>query len=309
MSRSLFVVLMSFLLVGPSHALLPPPALEQPVVRACVCPDDFVLEPGRDALLVLPDDRICGGFTLRGGRNIRVVGGHVRLDDPGRSRTIELRGQTGTVFLEGLFVDVDRHPADGIAIFRAPRAHLVVQNARLENMSGEPDGLHGDVIHAQGAIARLTVERLTGRTGYQGLFLPWRPNDNQGRGHGPRELVLTHVDLAYAAWFDPRDHVPPLLWLYSDLADGTSRRNEPRPTQLSEVYLSGGSVRGMLRPATPTEGLAGVGAGGELRFAAWTRIEGEVTLGRPPGGPFVPATAVGHGYRSPHDGLSCATLD
>jgi hypothetical protein len=161
----------------------PAPRLERPEVID-VGADGRVprLAPGRDYRIVLRRTvRAVGGLSLIGGRNVVVEGGHITIPPAGPQATggdrrgLLIEGQTGTVHVEGLLIDnAGGDLSEGINI-AAPRAIVQIQNTRVAGVhardeTGFTDN-HPDVIQTYGGVRELRVNRLTGTTTYQGLFL------------------------------------------------------------------------------------------------------------------------------------------
>ena len=135
------------------------------------------LDDQTDYLLQAPD-RITAPVTIRGGRNVVWIGGHVDIDAccaggaTDRRAVMIMDGDNPVrdriVHLEGLLLEGD-HLAEGIDT-NADLAIIQIENVRVDNLRLAAGG-HPDIIQTWGSYGELRVDRLTGRTDYQGLFL------------------------------------------------------------------------------------------------------------------------------------------
>jgi hypothetical protein len=293
-----FTLSSMMLLSASAGAIVPapcidPPALLNPIVYSGKCPEDAggplnVNARGRDVLVNLPTTKVCGKrLSIVGANNIRIYGGKFVFTgtDP---QVVSIGSSSGVTFIDGLHIDVNRKYADAIRFYRHTGS-AVIQNTRIEGVSGVEAGTHGDVVHAQGdgPLTKLTLENVTGLTGYQGLFVPYRPES----GHGTRQLQLNRVNLGY----DPEVIVTkPLMLLYfGSFYDSV----DPPPdlgTNLSDVFVDG-TVRSFRFEravyARPT--LDGFGC---ATFAPAHKVTGKVCGGLHSLGDFAPAAAVGLAY-------------
>lgn len=244
----------------------PPPRLERPeVIYVPQQPQTLELEPERDYLVVLPETPLTRGLTIRGGRNIVMIGGEIDIPWQGEEPTIRERrailieGQTGVVHVEGLWLRGD-DLSEGIQI-DAPQARVQLQNIRVERVTARDTvdftDNHPDVVQPYGGVEHLRIDRLTAYTDYQGLFLVG--------SLGPIGAVdLRHVNIVGL----PSSRY--LLWRSGDFR-----------LEIDEVY------------AAPAPG------------RSWDRTVWhppdftDVRSGRPPEGDFVPLGVAGLDYESP----------
>lgn len=279
-----------------------PPVLERArVIRWSASDGSHIrLETDRDYLVVLPNRALEQGIVLDGGRNVVMVGGEVRIPHQGDEPTISARRglaivrSTGVVHVEGLLLHGE-DISEGVQI-SAPDAIVQLQNVavlglRARDQQGFRDN-HPDVIQTYGNVGELRVDRLTGSTDYQGLFLS---ADRNGPGHGPVDLRRVNITGAPTARY--------LLWVGVD--------EDSADVRLEDVWLGvpGRRYGALGRSVWPDENGAEparaiVDHRTEVRTATWSdtmrpRIIGYVTQGEPPEGDFVRADDVGVGYRSP----------
>jgi hypothetical protein len=179
------------------------------------------------------------------------------------------------VFIEG----TNGSYFDGIAI-AAPNATVEVVNVRVEDIRGRASGYHGDIIQPFGGVKKLYVDRLTGRSNYQGFYLE-ETNGQIG------SVSLNNVNLAYDA--NSYDSTTFLLWWEACDTYPVTLRNvyiEPRSGQTtgrSAVYPN------TSRPS----GCTARQSGADVTWPTIGAINGKVIQGRPPTGDFVPAGSVG----------------
>lgn len=240
------------------------------VVRVRAGGGTIRLAPRHDYRIVLGEPlREVGGLRIVGGRNVVLVGGHITIPraGPGASagdrRGLLISGQTGTVHVEGLLIDNDGGDlSEGIDI-AAPRAVVQIQNTRVAGIHAR-DGKrftdnHPDVIQTFGGVRELRVNRLTGTTTYQGLFLRG-DSGPVGRVELSKVNIVGFPTARYLLWKRCRDPYPAPC-------DGPDF-----PMGVTDVWVRparGRSLRLSLKPEPP-EG-------------PW----GGVREGTPPGGDFV----------------------
>lgn len=280
-----------------ADACLAPPQLVNPIViEGDTCPG-VVDGRGRDVLIKMPNKTCTNQLNVRNTNNVHVIGGEIKLEaDVGRA--ISFAYVKGHAHVEGIHIDVQNRPADGIRIFNSPQATLTVQNALIEGLGGRVEGPHGDVIHTQGGgpLAEFRVENLSGLTSYQGIFTPYRLPRHGSTG--AEKVVMKDVNIGY----DPRmpSTQKPLMLLTLGRGDPSPNQygmldySAPEGTSLSNVYIDT-SLRDAAYytkvSARPNPGSDGCGA-----FDAVHKIDGKVCNGLPKSGPFAPRDAVGLNY-------------
>lgn len=262
-----------------------------------------------DVVLEFPAANRTSTLSVTGGRNLKAIGGSTVLGS-GISGTSVHRfaSVAGSVFLEGLLVDANiaaatpnRH--DGLDIYGEayPGPYtlfpdIYLQNMRVVGMNSSSALNHADVLQLQGAAKNVRIDKLTGQSNYQGLFLaPQSPVTS---------LDLRRVNLAYEAGGDP---VTYLLWL---LDTGVTPAETPTPTRLRDIWITPRAGQTLRDHAVyPSTGLSdsngqAVGAltadvGASAFWPAFLQANGVVSKGPRPQGDFVPASAVGWNYLSP----------
>jgi hypothetical protein len=267
-----------------------PPVLVRPrVVRVPAAGGVLRLADGQDYLVELPElVHGVGGVVLLGGRNVIIMGGHLTVAgapagaSPEQRRALYLKGQTGTVHVEGLLIDDSGGDlSEGINI-AAPQAVVQIVNCRIEGIHardqvGFSDN-HPDLIQPWGGVRELRVDRLTGSSDYQGITL--EPD------YGPIGPVrLSNVNLV---------GLPTARYLFW-------QGDAAVPVALEQVWLVPGRGRSLIGSVWPDgEGRPRAVAAAD-GSASWpgSAISGVIRPGRPPGGDFVPAGNVGTGYTSP----------
>jgi hypothetical protein len=244
----------------------------------------------QDVTFIWPSKARFSSFQVTGGRHLRIVGGALTKTTSGTG--LRFDDCAGSVFLEGLDIDMSRVSADAINVGgSSPDVYL--QNCRIVGVNGSRAGTHADLFQPQGPIGDLCVDRLTGRSNYQGFYLaPQQPISS---------VELRRVDLGYS---DTSAAITYLLWL---LDGGGSQ--VPYPTLLNDVWVSprpGQKLGQAVWPAPGTVDGAGQPIGARSpdgwRTAYWLPhlpVTGRVRSGPPPDGDMVPAGSVGLGYISP----------
>ena len=274
-----------------------PPALLNPVtIELSDSATTNSLDKAKDYIVKFPP-RIKTGMTwLEGGRNVVIIGGHTTCP-PGpesaknQGRALYIKNATGIVHIEGVLIDNSAGgDFDGISIC-ATQAVVQVQNCRIVGLTGLMRQNHSDIIQPWGGVRELRVDRLTGSSNYQGLFLP------QDLGAIGR-IDLRHVDLSFSAK-NPDSNVTYLLWM----TKGTDKA-ESAPISLDEVYITprhGQTVGAQaVWPSTtrPAPGFAKE-KDGIVTWPDLPAITGSVHAGPPPSGEFVPEKLAGLTYHSP----------
>jgi hypothetical protein len=232
------------------------------------------LRPDQDYRVRMPDAPLTGrgGLVIQGGHNVVLIGGEIDIPmqagDPSSDsrRGLYLNDQTGTVHIEGLLIR-GADLSEGIDLSEPLGAVVQIENVRVEGVhardeSGFTDN-HPDVLQTWAGPAELRVDRLSGSTDYQGLFLA--PNQF-GSQPPPRQVTLSHVDLRGASCCYGF-----LLWQQGSF-----------PIHTDDVWITPHPSRSLAHSLWPSP-------------APW----GGVSQGTPPDGEFVPPGVAGASYESP----------
>jgi len=242
------------------------------------------LDHTRDYRMVMPATPLqaAGGVTIFGGRNVVLIGGTIEVPTVAEApeaqhrRGLYLKDIAGTVHIEGLHI-TGADLAEGINIdVRRPGAIVQLQNIRVECVHGSFKTNHADVVQTWAGPDFLRIDKLTGLSGYQGLFLC--PDDV------PQDFVPTLFDVrrvnligneqsAYLFWRGKADTRGGQLdwgWHVEDLWA------QPREQAAGQ--------RDMFLWPKPSKG-----------DGSWTVVQ----EGVPPDGDFVPQGLAGVGYVSP----------
>lgn len=163
----------------PEELTWAPPPLDDPeTVR--VGDDEVVsLDDGKDYRVVFPSTPVRHGVVISGGRNVVVIGGEISIPWQGdgariyQRRGLLIRGQTGTIHIEGLLI-TGEDLTEGINI-DAPDAIVQLQNVRIEDVHARDQvdfsDNHPDLVQPWGGVRELRIDRMSGQTDYQGIFL------------------------------------------------------------------------------------------------------------------------------------------
>lgn len=274
-----------------------PPPLSNPIVIDGKCPGDpgfakNLRADGRDVYIKLPSDRTCSkGMVVARPRNLRITGGQFIYNDS-LSAVITVKDTSGTALIDGLSIDVNRKSADAIRSYN-DKGRLIVQNTFVKGISGTVKGTHGDLVHAQsgGPLQELILQNVTGLTGYQGLFSPYRPRE----GHGTRKLKLDRVNVGYDRDIAKTSGVrKPLMLLFMGSADDRTNKVPDQGTTLTDVYVDGSywnfafQKAVYAQPKPVSDGCA--------TFDPKQKVNGRACGGRPPQGDYAPASRVGRSY-------------
>lgn len=239
------------------------------------------LDVGRDYIIKLAPAIRTTGVIIEGGRNVVIIGGHIRLPVPagGMTRGIYIDGNQGVVHIEGVVIDaVAQGLGDGIAI-AAPDSIVQVEICRIMNIQGRQSGIHGDVIQPWGGVRDLRIDQLTASSTFQGLFCP------VDRGPIGR-VVVKRTDITALPELEPGGGY--LWWM------GT----EPGFI-FSEFYVQPRQGRVLGNSVWPDTGHATHPVSVVNGLATWptmSNVTGGIRGGRPPGGDFCPAGVPGIGY-------------
>lgn len=300
---------------GIAAAAPPAPALDHPLTIAIEnrpTPQHFRLKPGQDYIFRIGPS--SGGFIessgikIVGGRNIVIVGGHIKRPDGSQTNdpetgqpnhvpkvTLNLLGQTGTTYVAGLLVDNNgQFGADGIDFGGADigggmqSGDFVLHDVRIEGIAGTVRAANGHpVAHADGVqfwgpVRSLTIDDATIVSSYQGLNLqPEFP-----LGH----VTLNRVNLRYP----PGEAHGYAFWL----GDGQGLTN-PTQYELHDVYVAprgDGALPWQDSAIAPDTRMPNGARMRDARTATWDHlvtpdqtVDGHVTLGIPPQGDYCPA--------------------
>lgn len=193
----------------PKLAWAPPP-LTDPLTET-VAPGhrSLKLDPNRDYTVVLPRTPVDlgGGVTITGGRNVVIIGGIIQIRSGGKAlsehdrRGLYLKGQTGTIHVEGVHMTGDL--SDGFNLAEDAGAVVQIENVTIDLVHGGKDAHHADVLQTWAGPRVLRVDGLRAATEYQGFFL--LPNQFGSAGTPQsfvfRRTVLTMMpDCGYAVW-------------------------------------------------------------------------------------------------------------
>jgi hypothetical protein len=248
-----------------------PPHLDSPITVTVSASNHVLkLDPTRDYLVRMPSTKlsVLGGLVIVGGHDVVLIGGAITIPSWGASHPTDNRGlylkeQTGTVHIEGLLIDNSGGAlSEGINI-NAPKATVQLQNIRVDRLQARDEvgfsDNHPDLVQSWAGPAELRVDRFSGTTDYQGIFLA-----PEAFGSSPsRRFDLRRVNITTTAT------ARYLLW-----QEGNA------PLRLDDVWIQ------------PSPGRY------ELVWPSDRRWD-PVSQGSPPAGDFARADGVGLGYRSP----------
>src|SRR6266545_3039639 len=274
-----------------------PPHLDSPITVTVSASNHVLkLDPTRDYLVRMPSTKlsVLGGLVIVGGHDVVLIGGAITIPSWGASHPTDNRGlylkeQTGTVHIEGLLIDNSGGAlSEGINI-NAPKATVQLQNIRVEDVHAQDQvnysDNHPDILQTWGGAAALRIDRLSGTSDYQGLFLDadWNSLDQVDLRNVNVAGFSSHPELArYLFWSGQGD---------------TSNLN------LSNVWVKPG-MNSLANTVWPDVDAAGSDkavvddASSTVSWPASSYIHGLVNSGAPLTGDFVPAGTAGASYAS-----------
>lgn len=277
-----------------------------------------------------------GTAVVRGGRHVHWLGGTY-------STGVWARNFVGDACVEGVlvrfpFVATGKETGDGISLTpdatTLGRSKIFILNCRVENVDGFIDGEHGDCFQLasqydapngfSGVPAEVTIERFTGTTGCQGLFLANQHFDSNGYTYSCQKLTLIDVNLRKTReklLYKNGTAKGNFVLLYLIDLNATARGDRPYPRFFENVYVEpwkGETLVDCVYPTTkeisvsstlktslaPVMGLTG----STLSYPSALQVNGPVIAGAPSQGDFAPAANAagvgalgvpGIGYASP----------
>jgi hypothetical protein len=284
-----------------------PPLKSPTTIRLGTGQTSNKLDPKRDYIVVLPAEKKVGVTELIGGRNVVIVGGHVTvagsepLDSPkvGHFSAFHLKHQTGTVHIEGVLIDNSAGGKGWDAFFtNCPKAVVQIQNVRVEGLSGESKGHHADIAQIGNGVGELRIDRLTGTSDYQGLFLKIEENLRGQKRFGP--MTFSRMNLRAI----PGDFNQALLFLttpdYYMEGDVTLQEVylQPAPNYAVNYIVPRVSPCGLeqmrSRKCEPRQAWKD---GDRITWPFFEKVHGSIIEGAPEHD-FVPAGTAGVGYQA-----------
>ena len=266
----------------------PPPRLQSPItIKLGTGFTVSRLDDNRDYIVKLPPTLKTGGTVIEGGHNVVMEGGHVTVPPDGSAdferRAIYVKGATGTVHIEGVLIEgTPRAPMDAIAI-DAPEASVQIENVRATGITGSEVGFHADIVQPSGGVHTLRIDRLTGASNYQGIFIP--------PVGGIVRTVIQRVNLIQTPTVT--DGGGYMLWMDDNCAT--------YPVSLRDIFVRSARSRPFGLMVHPWIDQVGCKPTIDGDISQWpdSPIKGSVDYGDPPHGDFVPRRKVGVAYESP----------
>ena len=302
-----------------------PPTLTNPTTIQMPSSGDvrLNLDVATDYIIQFPAVRHHGEVQIIGGRNIEIIGGANTIDPHSGigTRNIQLSDKSGVIdgriiHIEGLDIDGSGGgEADGIGI-GTPSAIVQLENVRITGLIGHLSSTHADVVQTWGGVKELRMYNVTGASHYNDLYLR---RENSPLGPAIASVILDHVNMF--GYVNPSGwDIPSTIRALSigtqpadtdggpSNSDSTTNCLMSGPVSMSDFY--GDPPRTALsRFMWPTDYMQTTGCSAQLSAdglsATWPVlvsqgwVTGEMRLGPPPAGDFVPDGSVGIGYVSP----------
>jgi len=289
-----------------------PPTLSDPVLVTLPTSGGTVnLPAGKDVILRCSAPISAGTVILRGAaRHVVMIGGEWDIAQGGRgdNACINVGGGTRTDCPTGIF------HAEGVLFrggglneafdLRCPSTIVQLQNCRIERLVGGSNQGHGDIIQPTSGFKELRVDRMTGGSDYQGLFLRVAYNTPGGPITLRRiNLKATAIGVAklYSFWCEE-----------SEAVENTGGTYNTGIIKAEDIWVSAGTT-GKSPASLVTMAYPGVTAnaptvsGNKLRWPNKPNrfrtlngfASGFILAGEPPEGSFVPVGVAGIHYQSP----------
>ncbi len=159
------------------------------------------LKKDEDAIIKLPDEVLnLPALRIHFGRNIQIIGGHIKATTPANDKVrglIWAGGTMGSVYIEGVVLDANfQDGLDALLVgaygsqSESEYPDIYVQNTVLKNTKNtEGNKLHSDCFQYYGATNKTHMDRVHCATDTQGLFLPAQ--------HSVGEIELRRVSVEY----------------------------------------------------------------------------------------------------------------
>lgn len=255
--------------------------------------------PTEDVIFNWPASVRFSEFITTGGRHLRMIAGASTKGAGGSG--IQVTGCSGSVFMEGLAIDMTSCPGDGINACGSTSGpytllpDVYIQNCRLLNINGSNAGADADVYQPQGGIGNLFMDRVTFTSNYQGISL--------FRGQAPiGNVYISRTNGSYytLAGSDPTY----VVWLIDSTKHGPWGASF-----FDQFYIApraGENLSQAVEPITGTVDADGNPIGqvtsdnyATITFPNAANVSGSIISGPPPGGDFCAAGVPGFGYVSP----------
>ena len=143
-------------------------------IRLHIKADYLHLRDSRNYILKMPRHKKTGPLYIRGGGNVRIIGGYMstRVEGPNINISDDRGTQDGRiVHIEGLLINGSSGvPSDGIKI-QAPHTIVQIERVRIVGLHGKLSGYHADVVQPGGGVKVLRIDGLTGSSHYNNFYL------------------------------------------------------------------------------------------------------------------------------------------
>ena len=219
----------------------PAPRLTDPTTVAIpTTGGTFNLDKGRDYRLAWPAAPVTRPVRINGGRNVVSMGAWIRIaSDPNGGAALWANDWTGTLHLEGSRIDPGGARGIDLDAIRAvsdepTRPILQVVNTWVDPVHGSYTAEHGDILQTWAGPHQVRIDRLTGFTDYQGLFLAPSHLSPDGFPLAEPWLIGSNIDLhmldGQRRWsLHPAGYSGPVGWVLFQPSDQGYRPGEDSP--------------------------------------------------------------------------------
>lgn len=291
-----------FVRVGHAELMYEPPSLDSThkVIHVSTSGGVYSASRTEDVLLKFPSQKVTGRVQLTGGKNIRVIGGHIEVPHTTTGQALLFTNTgNGTIYIEGMIIDVSDPPSsvtcDGINVkgYGTGYPHVIIQNTKITGVKGYHSGPHGDGFQFVGNASdgldgrgKLYMNNFEIDTSYQGLI---------ASQHNYNAVVSTNKNELISGYFYSNTLTPTAdmdLNRYIQWANGAS--SGVISTSAADVWMKprGSTWNVADDHLFPNSVNVDHGSYVAVNHSSFT---GRIEVGTPPGGRFT-TTDIGAGY-------------
>ena len=193
---------------------------------------------GTDLRLTLNAATMLGPIQANTARRIELIGGNYNYTTERSGwRLLQISEASESVYLDGMKIAMEKANTDAIAAggtFASPytnRPNVILKNIRATGVNGtQASPTHADCFQAGYAIARLWIDRFTGSSNYQGIFVPPQK--------GPFDSIeISRTNILMQPNADSASAFGKALWLFDSEAQ---MQASSYPIVLHDVWIEPG---------------------------------------------------------------------
>jgi hypothetical protein len=173
----------------------------------------------------------------------------------------------------------------------SPNSIVQIQNFRVEALRGDGPKMHADVLQPWGGAREIRLDRVTGYSTYQGVFLNADYN-NTGK------IIFKNVNLTAGEEIYTGAGGGYMMWLNTLSAEKITE------TEFINTYVKAREGRDILKTVWPDKDTGKDEyrpnlTGNKVTWPGLSWVKGGLFVGDPPDGDFVKSDAAGIKYKSP----------